>query len=375
MGQFLTIVSIIVFWIASLTEQSGWGVEFHLNEKLANLMMIVSVILFLKYRIQYFKISSGLLLLTILALGVIPMEVSAINEGWQYMSSFLVIYILANSNITEKVIKLSGFAVAGMGLVVLFIYSRGTLLSGWNDNAISMTGLFSLIYFTIFLATVRYEKSFWLFNIITVIYLSLLFATDCRSGMLFGIFTVTAIFFASKTKRFLSKSWVQLLLLNIPLIIAFIVIAVSSSNLYDELNLWSLNKFGKSVFSGRDILWQISLEMLEKSNYFGTGKFLINYHNSGIAALSVFGIFGYVCWVLFFYTILTKMKRYMEDPIVFGSSLGFFIIYLQQSVDLGFIAPIPNLIPYMILGVGMGRVGMLRDSEEEDVECLYAEES
>lgn len=375
MNQILTIISIILFWIASLVEPSGWGMAYHLNEKLTNLMIVGSIILLYKYRTNYFKISPILLFVTILSIAFIPMLVSGKNEGWQYMSSFLVIYILANGDISEKVIKLTAFAVALLGLSVLYIYSRGNLLSGWNDNAISMTGLFSFIYFTIFLTIIRYEKTFWLFNIITVVYLSLLFATDCRSGMLFSIVTVICIVFPSTTQRILSKSWVHLLILNIPLIIALIVIAASTSSYYDELNMWSINNFGKTIFNGRDVLWQLSFDMLEKSNYLGTGKFIINYHNSGVAALSVFGIFGYACWISFFYTILSKMKKYMEDPIVFGSILGFVIIYLQQSVDLGFISSTPNLIPYMILGVGLGRIGMLSDIEKDvEVEYIYAEE-
>ena len=54
------------------------------------------------------------------------------------------------------------------------------------------------------------------------------------------------------------------------------------------------------------------------------------------------------------------MSYYISDEIVFGSMLAFLIIYLQQSVDLGFISDCPNLLPYMILGIGLGRVRLLQ---------------
>ena len=90
---------------------------------------------------------------------------------------------------------------------------------------------------------------------------------------------------------------------------------------------------------------------------------MINYHNSGVAAISVFGLAGYFCWIKFFSTNLNKLSYYISDNIVFGSILAFLLIFLQQSVDLGLIGEYPNLLPYAILGIGIGRVNNLKRIE------------
>ena len=137
---------------------------------------------------------------------------------------------------------------------------------------------------------------------------------------------------------------------------------ISTSGYFHDLNDWSFREFGKPIFNGRESLWELSIMVLDRSDYLGTGKFIMNYHNSGIAALSVFGVIGYITWISYFNNIMCQLGRYINDDIVFGSIFAFSLIFLQQTVDLGFISPIPNLLPYMILGVGLGRIRLLRES-------------
>lgn len=288
------------------------------------------------------------------------------QDSWQgasYLVSFLTVYIVSQGEITHKVIRYTGLAIAGLGLIILLIYSRGSLLSGWNDNAMSMVGLFSFLYFSIFLILEKGTNKFWIWNIVTFIYIALLFGTECRSGMLFGIMSVVGILFSNKVINIFNKNWFPLLLLNLPLLIAFLVIWVSESSYFQELNDWSLQEFNKQIFNGRDTLWDYAIKLLEKSDYLGTGKFMMNYHNSGVAALSAFGIVGYISWILYFNNIFLQLRKYLKDEIVFGSLFAFCLIFLQQSLDLGLIAEYPNLLPYMILGVGLGRVRMLKNEE------------
>lgn len=66
--------------------------------------------------------------------------------------------------------------------------------------------------------------------------------------------------------------------------------------------------------------------------------------------------------VIFFKRQLSALTEYLEDYTVYACMCAFILIYLQQSVELGFINRMPNMIPYMILGLGLGKVRMYESS-------------
>lgn len=360
MGQFLSIITIILLWIISFVEPSGWAKLLHLPEKINIIIGALSAIGFFAHYKKRLPISQWLFAGIILTLIIIPYVVSDTWQGASYSIALLTVYITSLCRVTDTVIKYTALIIAGLGLSVLFIYVYGSVLSGWNDNAISIVGLFSFLYFSIFLISRRKGTSFWLWNMVTLVYLYLLFQTDCRSGMLFSIIAVFGIYFAQRTRRLLSKRNVRLIILNMPLIISLIVIGIAASPYFPALDRWSWQNLDKGIFNARNELWEYAYQQLEKSYYIGTGKFMINYHNSGVAALSVFGILGYTCWIKFFSKCLSHIRAYISDKIIFGCMLAFLLIFMQQSFDLGFIAEYPNLLPYTILGIGLGRARMLK---------------
>lgn len=360
MGQSITIITLIIIWILSFVEPSGWSMSMNLPDKVNTVLCVLAAVFFVIYPNRRQNISRLLFLGLLLTFIAIPYMLYGSLQGASYLVVFLVVYIVSQGRMTHKVIARSGIIIAFLGLVIMYIYTNGSLLSGWNDNAISMVGLFSFIYFSIFLISQKGKKKFWFWNIITIAYLFLLFETNCRSGMLFSIFAICGIVFMNTTKKILNNSRLNILILNIPMLIALAVISVASTPYFDILNDWSLEHLEKDIFNGRDILWENALLQFGTSLGFGMGRFIMNYHNSGIAALSVFGVLGYICWIKYFSINLKEFRYYLKDRVVFGAMLGFLLIYLQQSVDLGFIAEYPNLLPYAVLGIGIGRVRLLR---------------
>lgn len=359
MGQIKTIILLLSIWLISFVEPSGWAMAHHLPERINYIILFLSIFFFSFYPKKRQKLTIGLFFFIIISFVVIPFIYSGTWQGASYVVAFLTVYIVSQGDINQKVIRYSALAIAGLGLGVLLIYVNGEVLSGWNDNAISMVGLFSFLYFSIFLIDKKGTKEFWFWNLITVWYLVLLLGTDCRSGMLFSILCVVGIVYSNKIKRALQKRWVAFLILNLPLIIALLTMLLSQTEYYQQLNEWSMREFDKPFTNKREELWGEGLLLLDLSDYVGTGKFLMNYHNSGIAALSVFGILGYICWIMYFNANTTQLRKYLNDDIVFGSLLAFYLIFIQQSFDLGFISEYPNLMPYMILGVGLGRIRQL----------------
>lgn len=360
MNQTFTIIFLILVWVISFLEPSGWAMAIHLPEKISWAIALLAGACLLISRNRKLQVPGPLVALLIVTFIIIPVIMADSWQGAEYLVAFLTVYLAAQGTITPKVIAVSGIIIAALGLVVLRIYVFGNILSGWNDNAISMVGLFSFVYFSMFLISKKGTAAFWIWNIVTVLYLWLLFKTECRSGMLFSVVAVVCIVYSGTVKKMLHGPKVRLLLLNLPLILALVVIFLASSSHFDALDRWSLESNGKGIFDGRDVLWDNALKLLAQTDYLGTGIFKFNYHNSGIAALSVFGVLGYICWVKYFSCNIKRLQRYLSDDLVYVSLLAFLIIYLQQSVDLGFISPTPNLIPYAILGIGLARIRMLQ---------------
>ena len=53
---------------------------------------------------------------------------------------------------------------------------------------------------------------------------------------------------------------------------------------------------------------------------------------------------------------------------VAGAISAFFIIFWQQSVELGIFAGSPTVIPYVVLGLLLARAGTLKESKNEFIE-------
>ena len=51
----------------------------------------------------------------------------------------------------------------------------------------------------------------------------------------------------------------------------------------------------------------------------------------------------------------------MDDVAVIGSMAAFGIVYCHQSVELGIFAVNPSLLPYVILGILLGRINYIKD--------------
>lgn len=359
MLKALTILFLVICWILSLVNTSGWGMMMATPEKTNLLILVLAFLSLFRKTKTVIRLDPLLIFGLIATLVAIPIYLTGKWEGPDYFCALILVYVISRYKITASVIKPVCLAYAAGGLIILWIYLNGDILSGWNDNSISMVGLFSYLFFTIFLLLQNSRPKFIAWNIVTVVYLSYLYATDCRSGMVFSALAVACIIFRSRARKLLTHKFVDFLIINMPLIIAGIVIWIASTDYFQELNLWSLRNYNKLIFNGRDELWQYSFDLLAKSDYLGTGKFMLNYHNSGVAAISVFGILGYLCWMCYFVSLLWQLRRYMRDPIVFGATLCFCLIFLQQSVDLGFIFSTSNLIPYVALGVACGRVNTI----------------
>lgn len=369
MNSMLFTVILVGFWGLNLMNGTGLGTVYHTIE-LSQLAAAALSLWCLFLQVQKDK---GLYAAKRYFMPGLAMAAVFTVSGWfggcglqalEYLWAYLIVYIFANIRVRRKALRLAGFAYAALGAVILFIYGYMDALDGWNSNEIAMVGLYSFLVFIIpyFGATDRRSKL--MLPGVALLYVILLGNTDSRSCMIAIVLSLLLIFRIIPSRKVLrSRRWLWLMLL-VPLIIAGLIALVSGSGLADSLNTWSLQETGKPIFNGRDTIWINGFEILFGNFFFGTGYINDGYwHNSAVGCLTAFGTVGFALWVKLFHVMLSDVRKYSGDVCVAGSMIAFLLVYCQQSVELGLMGHNPNMLPYVMLGLMLGRVRYLKEKE------------
>jgi hypothetical protein len=157
--------------------------------------------------------------------------------------------------------------------------------------------------------------------------------------------------------------------------IALLVVGISKTEMAQKLDVWSYQQFNKPIFNGRDTIWEDGFQRLGNHILFGSGYLIEGYwHNSAIACLTAYGLIGFGLWVNSIYYMIEKARVWIKDYIIEGCIVAFLVLYVQQSVELGLFAPNPNLIPYIMLGMMLGRIGYLKNQGLECEELHYGQD-
>lgn len=374
MNVIIYAVIMSALWIVNLLNDTGLGAAYGTTQKARVVIYVIFAILcllnFVKNRIRTKKYDFLLYFSLFFYFTFVSFVFDYKKEGIHYLISFILIYLLRHIQVTEKMLKITGVLYLFMGMGVLFIYDFGSVLSSWNPNTIAMIGLYSYLFFLIPYLGVNKLNTKVIIILVTVVYMFLVSPTNSRScnwfALLFLLFALRILPHKIITKS--SKRYVIWLL--IPLIIAIFVIQISRTSFFTKLDNWSINNFNKTIFNGREILWNYCFRFIANHLLFGSGTFVGNWHNCFLTILMGYGVIGALLWLLSIKRILLIGQKHISDSLVVGCILAFIIIYFQQSVELGLISENPNLIPYIILGVLLGRVNYLNNhnrlSEKND---------
>lgn len=371
--QFIINVSVLVLlWIANLFNGTGLDSVYHVTlwtQRLTILLFLASIGCKHQMPVErkdFFIFGS----MIVIFLASPAINGNGLRAGINYLWVFCLVYLLSNLIIDEKTMLWIGLIYGFLGFAILFIFDYGSTLSGWNTNSIAMIGMHSyLIMLVPFFKTQQIRNKVILISTL-ILFSVLVFPTDSRSSILFGILAALFAIGIIPEKTISKNNFTVFLWLMIPLIIAFFVINISKGSHMTALNLWSYQRFSKPLFNGRDELWIQGFDKLKTSPIIGIGNFnAANWHNSAITCLVATGIAGFAFWVASFGQILNKVRYYLDDYLVTGCFISFIILYTQQSVELGFISGNPTLLGYILLGLMLGRVrciereGLCYDSE------------
>lgn len=372
--SILYISIFVLLWIVNLFNGTGLGVAYHTNEIFRLILVIfLCVVLFLQtgekesiyVRNKDVYVFGGLFFLFF----IVALLNDSIDDTFNYLCVYLLVFLLSQMNIDEFTVKFTGVVYGILGASILYIFNFMTVLNGWNENSIAMIGMHSFLVFLIPFYKTKKVAAKILLVVAAIAFSFLVSPTDSRSCIWFS---AIAVFFAISIipKGIVLRNRLTLIIwLLLPSLIAIVVSILSSTDpaFLDSLNQWSYKNFDKPVFNGRDELWISGFNTLFKNVLvflFGTGNYDGNWHNVAISCLVAFGVVGFCIWFYSLYYIISKSFRFFNDIIVCGIVLSFVIIVVQQSVELGMFSANPNLLPYVMLGMLLGRVKFLKGKKQ-----------
>lgn len=348
--------------LLSLLAGSGLGRDYDIYPITACLVAALYVAGPVQYTLIRGHIRLRELLLTLGLLAVVglwPLIKGYGEIGLEYLWLLLLPYVVGQLSLSREDIKIFGFVCGISGGVILSAYVYLGVFENWNLNTLSMAGFMGCAV----CAAVPWES--WgeklFYRILLGCMIVLVLQLDSRSCLL-GL-TVLLLFSLKILKMdvLLKKDWLRRMLLVLPLLIALAVVLFKNSEIFVRLNAWTMEKFDKPVFNGRDFIWEQGLKDLSRSPLFGSGKLNNGYwHNCAIACLTAFGIVGYGLWVLYFENIMVDAKKWAGDPCLSSCTAAFLTIMLQQSFELGLISTEGSMLPYLIIGIMLGRMRYLR---------------
>ena len=354
-----------ILWIVGLSYGSGLGVAYDIYGKTKILTIAVFLFLFV-FRGMFRRISPRMLLaLGIMALGCL---VTYLRYG-ETVQDFLWVYLLVpliSSLPVEKIqMRWVSLMYGVLGGAVLFVANYGTLFRGWNTNSIGMIAFFSYMVFIGSFSEVKNRRVIFVLLVYTAVYFYWLETLNSRSSALFSVVAFLCVFSVIPLRNMLrvkqSLAWILLA----PAILAIVLVTVRDWNFVQKLGRWSTQRFGKSIFNGRDGIWAWGLRDFWQAPVFGHGTYVGNFHNSAVTMLYGGGLIGFALWVQGTKNLVRRAISKLDDSVIYGLLIAFLMIWLQQSLELGLVAPQANVVPYGILGLLLGRVKTLERYDGE----------
>ena len=373
MNNIFAIIIMTLLWVVNIFNGTGLNEVYHVTDIAKYTVIVLAAATMLlslgnKNKRQVEKKSIFVFTGVILVFFISAAARGYASECLGYIWVYMLIYLIGQLSISSKAFYIIGLIYGFLGAFVLVIYDYGSVLSGWNENAIAMIGMHSYLIFIIpFFKDSRTYTNKIIIIAATALFAFLLAPTQSRSGTLFLIIEAAFAMKLIKPKVLVRGSKKRFLVLLVPFIIAAVVSIISGTPMTEKLNTWSMDQFDKPIFNGRDELWLEGFRILKENFLLGTGNLSMeNWHNSAIACLTAFGVVGFILWIMSFKTIIDESKTCFFDPFVAGSVISFMVLYMQQSVELGFITSSPSMLPYVLLGMMLARVNHLKKRESNE---------
>lgn len=280
-------------------------------------------------------------------------------QGAQYGWLLALPYVIGLIPLSQKDIRTICLSCGMVGLAVVASRVFLNVFGNWNRNDIAMAGFFGCAVCSVAPWETWGQKIFH--KILLMVMAVLILQLDSRSCLIGTL--VLALFSLGILKKgiFSRKRWLRWVVLFTPIAVVIITVLFQNSQIFDSINAWSTQYFSKPVFNGRNLIWEEGLRLVKETPWLGKGYINNGYwHNCALSALTAFGIVGYYVWVAYFENIMVDTMRFQRDTCLQYSIVAFLTIMVQQSFELGLISTTGSMLPYLILGIMLGRMRYLK---------------
>ena len=288
-----------------------------------------------------------------------PASKDNLKQGLEYAWLLAFAYVFGQLSFSERDVQAIGIGAGAFGFIVVAARLALNIFGGWNNNDIAMAGFMGC---AVFCAAPWRTWGMKIFQKVFLVVMTLMvLALDSRSCVTGCLILTLFAFGLVKPRLFVEKPWLRRLALVLPAIVAVGTVLFQNSSMFDTLNTWSMQYFNKPIFNGRNTIWEHGVEEVLARPWLGSG-FIDNgyWHNCAITVLTAFGLTGYALWVLYFENIMVDSGRFREDRSLALCIAAFLTIMFQQSFELGLVSVAGSMLPYLIMGIMLGRMRYLR---------------
>lgn len=361
-----------VLWLAYMIVISYLKAAFNENSDVKYYIQLILMLLILGYQLVY-------------VVNKVDLRYCKINAVWIYVIFTGLQYLLIRSGL-EKVILLWALIInlliygkyplkCGELKALYIVFTAATLLkiingttvenmadnSRFNPNecAVTLTVLFCI---SIAMAA-KYKKIIYLFVAAASIALQFIFTSR---GAMMGCILFFLLFVVFRPWKKDCKSstafWIVLILSVCGILVAYIYADV----LFEKIGYGNVEIFGKDLFTGRQVIWELTFDSIRDNFWLGVGNDLnaefaairnnsvyTSAHNQALGVLAAFGIFHFIIFYFLFSKIVSTVgavkinghKRIARAPLIF-----ICVITLMNYFEILFFSQ--WAIPLVIAGYG-----------------------
>ena len=351
--------------LVSLLAGSGIGKAYHLYPLTALAVMAAFVLFPLGRTLRDGQAPKREFFLTLglaLVIGVWPAYSGYGSMGLEYGWLLLLPYVVGQFAFSERDTRTIGFSCGVMGFVIVAARVFFGVFGNWNNNDIAMAGFMGCVVCS---AVPWRSWGMKIFHKILLIAMTaMLLQLNSRSCLISMVVLTLFAFRIIPIDFFIRKKWARRIVLIFPLLVAVAVVLFQNSQLFVDLNDLSMEYIGKTIFNGRNVLWEKGLKIVWEYPLLGKGRIDNGqWHNCAITAMTAFGMVGYALWLYYFDKIMCDAQRWKGDLCLAACMSAFLTVMFQQSFELGLISTTASMMPYLIMGIMLGRMRYLSKKE------------
>ena len=369
--KILGSIMIAVFVMISYIGSTAFAMDNHLNEYVGWLLIasLLYAVLNPSFSREYNNIYIVFILFSVLCI------LSSLIFGdtmytFKMLGTVSIVISCSFFGQEKKVLKWHAIIYSVAALILMIDYMSGGMTAGWDTNEICIAGIFSLFWWKIAMESKEKKRAFDYIVLIGFVafmfYFS--FAQSSKSAIISVIMFVIIDWYIGreKTKNKTKKSDVMFFVfLFLPMIMTFIIIALSKSSYANDLNKWFIDVMDKPFFTGREKLWEdVYTSQMAENWIFGHGfNSGMNLHSVYVTMLYNYGIMGVILYFSLIVSVYYYIRNSLDDRIVRAAFIAYESVYILLMFEVRILNVNKiNVLPYILLAVAIGRTAYIKNN-------------